>query len=266
VGIQASGVEAYRRMTNPIAYRGPKWLHLTVRTVGGAGTVLALVLLYMALTSRIGDSLRHYYVVTDGILCGLFAAEFFLMFALADDRRAYVRRHWPDLVASIPMIQEFRAFRGVRALRLLRAFRVAGLFLRAFRQFEDALRVPLMRSALVVAAVTLVTGALAIADVERENPNLDTFEKGLWWAIVTMTTVGYGDACPTTGLGKCIAAVLMVVGVGLFGAVAGTFASLILRTPNESTAKDRRIRDLEARCAKLEMKLRVADPSDPKGN
>jgi hypothetical protein len=54
--------------------------------------------------------------------------------------------------------------------------------------------------------------------------------------------------------------------VGLFGAVAGTFASLILRTPNDAMAKDRRIVDLEARCAELETKLRAGQPSDPKGD
>ncbi len=245
-------------------YAGPHWLHWIVRAIGTICTFLALTLLYLDLTGRIPQVDRDRYVIADTCLCAVFALEFLIMISLASNRRLYLRRHWVDLLASIPMVHEMRSLRAVRAMRLLRAFRAGSLLLRAFRQIEDSFAVPLMRSTLVVAGVALIVGSLAIADVERENATLNSFEKGLWWCLVTMTTVGYGDAYPATGLGKFIAAILMIVGVGLFGAMAGTFASLLLRSSRDQESAtpsvEQRLADLESRCARLETQRKDATP------
>ena len=73
-------------------------------------------------------------------------------------------------------------------------------------------------------------GALAVLDAERDAPeaNITTFGDALWWACATVTTVGYGDHYPVSGEGRVVAVVLMVVGIGVVGAVTASVATWIL--------------------------------------
>jgi voltage-gated potassium channel len=72
----------------------------------------------------------------------------------------------------------------------------------------------------------LIFGSIAILQVEQDpNSNIKTAEDSIWWAFVTITTVGYGDKYPVTTEGRIIAAFLMVAGVGLFGTFTGFIAS-----------------------------------------
>lgn len=73
--------------------------------------------------------------------------------------------------------------------------------------------------------------SLAMLDAERAAPsgNIKTFPDALWWAIATVTTVGYGDYAPTTGTGRCIAVGLMVAGIALLGVVTATLASWLVQ-------------------------------------
>jgi hypothetical protein len=80
----------------------------------------------------------------------------------------------------------------------------------------------------VAAAVVLVM-ALVVWVLERDtNPKMPTFGEALWWAIVTTTTVGYGDITPQTGLARLLATVLMMLGIGTVGVVASTVSAALL--------------------------------------
>lgn len=90
------------------------------------------------------------------------------------------------------------------------------------------------------AALAVGLGALAVLDAEREAPsaNITTFGDALWWASTTVTTVGYGDRFPVTGEGRLVAVALMVLGIGLVGAVTAAVASWILgRASVEESAR-----------------------------
>lgn len=81
----------------------------------------------------------------------------------------------------------------------------------------------------------IFVGALAILDAEQNQPgaNITDFSEALWWSIVTITTVGYGDFYPVTGLGRFIAALLMIAGIALIGSVTATLASWIVDSISE---------------------------------
>lgn len=212
-----------------LTYRGPRWFLISVKTIGVMATVLALIFLYLELTGRIAEKYRRPYLIADTILCAVFAGEFVVMLLLCSARRVYARRHWADLLASVPMIHELRAFRALRVLRLLRAFRAGGLVLRAIRQFEDVFALPLMRNALAIGLAAVVIGGLAIADIERDNDRLNSIDKAVWWSFTTMITAEYSEL-PMTGLARLIGAVLIILGVGVFGVLAGSVASVLLRS------------------------------------
>jgi len=99
-------------------------------------------------------------------------------------------------------------------------------------------------------------GALAVLDAERASPeaNIVTCGDAMWWAVTTMTTVGYGDRYPTTGVGRIAAAGLMIAGMALLGIVTASIASWLIE---HVTATEEDAADLRAEIAALHRKLDV---------
>jgi voltage-gated potassium channel len=184
--------------------------------------LLFLVVLLMPLLVRLQPWQRTALTATSAAVWVAFATDYAARLYLAHDRWHFVRQHPLDLlVLLLPML------RPLRALRLLRLARVGVLLGFAHGQAHRSLHARV--SAYVGAAVVVVIGVSAVAmyDVERraEDPNITSLSDALWWAATTVTTVGYGDRYPTTGLGRLIAVALMVVGIALLGVVTATVAA-----------------------------------------
>lgn len=169
--------------------------------------------------------------------CGIFFLDFLRRFHHAADRRRYLLGSgWIDLLSSVPALGLLRVGRLVRVIALIRLLRSA----RAVHALGHALArrptVSAFVTAALICAATLLLGSVIILHVERTaNANIQTMSDALWWAFVTITTVGYGDLYPVTVAGRATAAVLMVAGVGLFGTMSGLFASwLVRRDPREA--------------------------------
>jgi voltage-gated potassium channel len=141
--------------------------------------------------------------------------------------------------------QTFRVLRLVRVVRLGIAVIVAMHHVRAVFQHRQ------FHILALVAAVAIGLGAVGIYRVEHDtNPNIQSIGDGLWWAIVTATTVGYGDISPTTFEGRAIAVVLMLLGIGVIGAFTATVASFFVSQEEAPESKE-----VEERLARLEAKL-----------
>lgn len=166
----------------------------------------------------------------DFFICLIFMADFFIRLYQAPSKRAFLKWGWIDFVSSIPMLDSFRAgslFRIFRVMRLLRAFRSVKVL------SQYLLRNRSKNTFTTVAAVSCLltmTGAILILNVEKNLPasNIKTPSDAIWWAVVTVTTVGYGDRFPVSDAGRAIAAVLMTAGVGLFGTFTGFVASMFV--------------------------------------
>jgi voltage-gated potassium channel len=133
---------------------------------------------------------------------------------------------WIDLVSSIPALDFLRggrAFRLIRLLRVLRAFRsTKNLVHHIFKRRAQGT----LSAAMIIAFLMVIFSSIAILQVEDDpNSNIRNAEDALWWSFSTVTTVGYGDRYPVTSEGRFIAALLMTVGVGLFGTFTGFVAS-----------------------------------------
>lgn len=175
-------------------------------------------------------------------LTGIFIAEFATRFAAARSRRAYLRGHWIDLVALIPTVRGLRLLRLVRLLRLIRAF--AGVY-RALVSIE---RFAGHRSLLILFVSWLATAvicgaALYVAEVGVNDAIQEPLD-ALWWSIVTLTTVGYGDVFPVTPEGRIAAAALMIIGITLWAAITGTITSLLLASKAADVGIPEQIRQL----------------------
>lgn len=144
--------------------------------------------------------------------------------------KGYFVRHSWELLGMIPLVVPFPdAFRLLRLVRLVRIVRVFGIAARFLRAFDEVARKSHVLRLGVVSLTITVIGAVLVWLVERgNNPDLHEFSESLWWAVVTVTTVGYGDITPLTPLGRVIAAILMVTGIGTIGLLASTLSSTFI--------------------------------------
>jgi voltage-gated potassium channel len=206
---------------------------------------------------------RNVCEVGDLLIWGVFCIEYVARLLLSVDKLRFVRTHWFDLsVLILPVL------RPLRALRLLNALRVLN---------RHAVSWTRGRLALYVVATTVLIvliAGLAVLEAERGHPasNIESYPQALWWAICTITTVGYGDLYPATLEGRLVALTLMVGGLGLIGFTTGSLASRIIdqlsdseRPSGAATRADvalllHEIRKLRAEVA--ELRGRPSEPPD----
>ena len=193
-------------------------------------SIFGLLLLGFRASVPLTEESRHLFEQCDFVLCTFFFVDFVRSLIRADNRWRYLRTWgWLDLVASLPAVDYFRLGRVGRIVRILRVFRVVKIGRVLATAVTTRRRESAIWAAVLVAVLVIFTGAIAELEFERETGNITTAEDALWWAMTTITTVGYGDRYPTTTEGRLVAVALMAVGVGLFGTLSGLAASWFMQ-------------------------------------
>ena len=177
---------------------------------------------FFTLSPEVSEILR----MSDNFICLFFLSDFAIRFAQAKSKRQFMKWGWIDLLSSIPMLEAFRVGRLVRVIRLLRILRaVRSTKVLISFLFEKRMN-GVFSTVACISVLLIIFGAIAILNVEDPAVgNILTAEDALWWAFVTITTVGYGDYYPVTFEGRMVASVLMTAGVGLFGTFTGFVAT-----------------------------------------
>jgi voltage-gated potassium channel len=191
----------------------------------------ALAIVYVALGFIVDDvqqAARPDLEAAELILTGLFVLEFASRILAARSRLDYLKGHWIDVIALAPPIRIARPLRLLRLLRLVRAF--AGIYRAGLHIHGLARHKGFAWLVLAWFGVMAVCSAwLYIAEHGVNKAVNDPFD-ALWWGVVTLTTVGYGDVTPQTQEGRLAAMALMLLGIGLFGAITATITSYLLNT------------------------------------
>lgn len=182
------------------------------------------------------------------IICGLFFTEWAIGLVLAPRRRVYLRdpARIADLVSSIPVGYFAQGIRMVRMTRVLRLLRVVWRIRRVRGQLREVIRV----AGLVTAVAVSGAGALRML----EPGTVTTFGEAMWWSIVTMSTVGYGDISPVTPAGRGVAMGMIVVGIAIFGYAISVLTSVVVVPEEDDDLKDILLR-MEDRLDRLEARL-----------
>lgn len=194
--------------------------------------LLSAGLLVLELSTELFAPQAQLLYTVDFIIAMLFLADFGYELSTATHKRAYLKKNWYLLLASIPITGGM--YQALRSIQLIRLLRVVRLYARIRRMSEATERVSKDSSryifiALFGAIVIFVGSTGFFVSEVSVNPQITTYFDALWWAVVTATSVGYGDIYPITTAGRLVAMVLMVFGIALLGAVVGLASNYFLR-------------------------------------
>lgn len=169
-----------------------------------------------------------------------FLVEFAIRWS-ADRTLAFPRKAWFDLMLLVVappfgVPDAMQGIRSLRVLRLLRLVRAVSVAVMGFRLAQRHFAKKNFHYVLLIAVGTVVLGAVAVYTLEAdENKSIRHFGDALWWAVTTVTTVGYGDITPITPEGRLVAVALMLTGIGVIGVFTATVASLLFEEQQTQT-------------------------------
>lgn len=179
--------------------------------------------------------------IVNNFIAFIFLFDFFRGLWMAPSKTKYLKWGWMTLLGGIPFVPVFTLFRAWHVTNLIRYVRQNG----EHRFFTALLRVPatsVLLSTFFLAIVVISFSSMSVMGFEAGSPdsNIKTGPDALWWAVVTVATVGYGDRFPVTAGGRIIGVALMVVGVGLFGVLSSFLASKFINQQSASESELKR--------------------------
>lgn len=191
-----------------------------------------------------------FFVWSERCLALIFTVEYLIRWGMARWKWKYpfTPMALVDLAAVLPFYFSFMIdMRGLRLIRTLRVLRLFKLFryneaLRNFTTSFGRVKREMYILGVAVVFVVFISGTLMYeAERDRQPEMFKRYSDGIWWSVVTLTTVGYGDKYPVTHTGRIIAAVTLIAGLGLFGSFVSLFGGAFVATLNENRQQERRI-------------------------
>ncbi|SCZ49762.1 voltage-gated potassium channel [Arthrobacter sp. UNCCL28] len=184
------------------------------------------------------------------ITWGIFALDYFVNLWLAEDRMRWFLWNLHELL--IVVLPFFRPLRLLRLVTLLSVLQ---------RTVGETLRGRVATYVAGAAAMLILIGALAVLDVEQNDPEAKilNFGDAAWWAVTTITTVGYGDLYPVTPIGRMVAAALMMSGIAVLGIVTASIASWLVQRIEENAEDVAAAAEVKAAAAEEPVRAEMAD-------
>jgi len=195
-------------------------------------SIFSLALLPIQMLYKVSEDILQIVDSADYVLCSFFFADFVRQFIQAGGARlAYMKYGWIDLLSSIPIIPGAALGRIFRILRILKVIRQVS---KLSDITEGLFRNPTagafaVTSVLAVSTIFMSAFLVLEAECNVAGPKIQNAGDALWWAVTTVTTVGYGDVYPITTAGRYVGVITMFVGIAVAGSLTATMASILIR-------------------------------------
>lgn len=182
---------------------------------------------------------QHPYNIIDNTILIIFSIDYFFRLFYATSKKDFFIRNIFDLLAILPLDSLFSFFRIARIVRVTRVSRLArlgrviGITGKLTNKISDFLKINGFVNILYASLILIVISSLTYSYAE----NVPLIE-AVWWALVTATTVGYGDISPNTMLGKISAILLMLLGIGFIGILTSTITEYFNRSSLQKQTTD----------------------------
>ena len=201
--------------------------------------VIAIVALGLAVWQLflppVGE-LRKLLIIFDYVFCLLFFIDYIRQIVIAEHKWKYILT-WGlfDLASSIPLVGPLRVLRFARIFRILRAIRSLRILSQVLVRDKLASAVSML---MMIGTMIIIGSCIGVLQYESQaaDATIKTAQDVAWWAVVTTSTVGYGDMYPVTPEGRLLAVMIMCVGIGLFATFAGALAGMFMRKPSGHVA------------------------------
>lgn len=201
---------------------------------------------------------NQHSIISDWVIWSFFIVETVLLTTLVDQKLHYLKSNWINLLiisCSFPPI--WYVFPHAASFRILRLVVLFTLFIQASKTLQRVLSRNHLGSALITSFFIIVVAGTLMSLID---PNVQTPMDGIWWAWVTVTTVGYGDIVPASNAGRIFGAFLILLGIGLFTMLTASFAAFFVAQEEKEMLKEedeniKRLHEIENRLLLLEDKL-----------
>jgi voltage-gated potassium channel len=198
----------------------------------------------------------------DWLIWSFFVLETSILTYFVNNRSDFLRHNWMNLliiIVGFPVV--WMATPLVGMLRNLRLVVFIGVLLRVSRTAKEVLAMNRLGSTLWFAVLVVITSGIIAATLD---PAIKSAGEGIWWAWVTLSTVGYGDIVPETGAGRLFAGILILIGVGLFSLLTANISAFLIGqgAKKEEMEMRYRLRDVQERLERIEKILEQQNRQD----
>lgn len=214
--------------------------------------IIAVTLALLDITETINLSKNIFLYYVDMSILIIFTIDYFIRLFISKNKLLFIKLNILDLIAIIPFSALFKVFRLCKLFKIVklakltkitRLTKVIVLCNKISKKLSTFVNTNGFIYVLIFTIVIILIGSIGIYVCEK-GQTINTFSDAIWWSFVTATTVGYGDISPVTTIGRIIAALLMLIGIGTIGMLTGTIATYFINKKQPSIKNNSQILDL----------------------
>ncbi len=184
--------------------------------------IIDVILLSYSVIFDLSPTFYHKIMIFDIITCMVLVFDFFCGFHKSNDKKEYVKENWIELIVAIPFDIILSPVLALRFLKLIKLVRILLFIAEFFKVIGNFLKSTHLDEILAVFILIIIGSTFGLYLID---PSMNNIFDNLWFVVVSLTTVGYGDITPNTIYGKMLSLVLLIVGVFIFSAITGAIST-----------------------------------------